>query len=199
MPQNPPAQNPQHSTQSYTTQSQRNGNLFVGIGILGGLNATTFYNTDFEPTDVGLYLRIGKQYSIVRTYISYSYIDHFGDSDDDWVEKDNKYYKAKSFGISFGADLMPKLPSSPLYGILGFDIGWERLRFEYQGFTPGAVNGLNLGIKGGFAVEFTPNFQLELTGRISASMLGKAELQNTWKDNPSQMNITGMIGLNFVF
>lgn len=131
--------------------------MFVGIGLLGGYNVTTFYNTDFEPTDVGLYLRIGKQYSIARTYLSYAYIDHFGD-DDDWVKVGNKRYKAKSHIFAFNADLMPKLPSSPLYGILGFDIGWERLRFEYEGFTPGIVNGLNLGIKGGLAVELTPNF-----------------------------------------
>ena len=213
MPQNPPTQNPQHSTQSYTTQSQRNGGTFVGIGMHGGLNGTTFNNTEFEPTDIGLYLRIGKQHTIVRTYFSYTYIDHSGDSDDDWVKVGDKQYKAKSHVFSLNADLMPKLPSSPLYGILGFDIGWERLNLEYQdtrGFSLGdlfetrlisasaSISGLNLGIKGGFAVEFTPNFQLELTGRLSKSFLQKIEIMGI-SDKPDQTNLTGMIGLNFVF
>ncbi|MDE7174228.1 MAG: hypothetical protein K2N70_07780, partial [Helicobacter sp.] len=61
-----------------------------------------------------------------------------------------------------------------------------------------SINGVNLGIKGGFAVEFTPNFQLELTGRISKSFLQKIETTNI-NDKPDQMNITGMLGLNIVF
>ena len=178
----------------------------------GGLNSTTFNNTDFEPTDFGFYLRIGRQSSIVRTYLSYTYIDHFGD-DDDWVKVGDKQYKAKSHIFSLNADLMPKLPSSPLYGILGFDIGWERLNLEYRdtrSFSLGdlsesrlvsasaPINGVNLGIKGGFAVEFTPNFQLELTGRLSKSFLQKIETTNI-NDKPDQMNLMGMLGFNLVF
>ena len=187
--------------------------MFVGIGLLGGLNGTTFNNTEFEPTDFGPYLRIGRQYSIARTYLSYTYINHSGDSDDDWVKVGDKQYKAKSHIFSLNADLMPKLPSSPLYGILGFDIGWERLNLEYRDTksfslgdlfetrlisTSASINGVNLGIKGGFAVEFTPNFQLEFTGRISKSFLQKIETTNI-NDKPDQMNITGMLGLNIVF
>ena len=210
MPQNLPAR---QSAQSYgAAQTQRNGDMFVGIGLLGGLNGTTFNNAEFEPTDVGLYLRIGRQHTIARTYLSYSYIDHFGD-DNDWVKVGDKQYKAKSHIFSLNADLMPKLPSSPLYGILGFDIGWERLNLEYQDTrsfglgdlfetrlisTSASINGLNIGIKGGFAVEFTPNFQLEFTGRISKSFLQKIETANI-NDKPDQTNITGMLGLNIVF
>lgn len=187
--------------------------MFVGIGLLYGSNGTTFNNTEFEPTDIGLYLRIGRQHTIARTYLSYTYIDHFGSDDNDWVKVGSKQYKAKSHLFSFNADLMPKLPSSPLYGILGFDIGWERLNLEYRdtrSFSLGdlfesrlvsasaSINGLNIGIKGGFAVEFTSNFQLELTGRISKSFLQKIEITNI-KDKPDQMNITGMLGFNIVF
>lgn len=194
--------------------------MFVGIGILGGSNGTTFNNTEFKPTDIGLYLRIGRQHTIARTYLSYTYIDHFGD-DNDWVKVGDKQYKAKSHVFSFNADLMPKLPSSPLYGILGFDIGWERLNLEYRDtrsfswndlfetrltkLPKTTVGGLNIGIKGGFAVEFTSNFQLELTGRISKSFLGNVEIvdqytrEKLWSGKPDQMNITGMLGLNIVF
>lgn len=194
--------------------------MFVGIGLLGGLNGTTFNNTEFEPTDIGLYLRIGRQHTIARTYLSYTYIDHFGD-DDDWVKVGSKQYKAKSHIFSFNADLMPKLPSSPLYGILGFDIGWERLNLEYQDtrsfiiedlfesrptkLPKTTVGGLNLGIKAGAAFELTPNFQLELTGRISKSFLGNVEIvdqdtrEKLWGGKPDQMNITGMLGFNVVF
>lgn len=221
MPQNPPAR---QSVQSYGgAQLQRNGGMFVGFGVLGGHNETTFYNTDFEPTDVGLSLRIGKQHTIARTYFSYTYVDHFGD-DDDWVKVGNKKYKAKSHIFALNAELMPKLPSSPLYGILGFDIGWERLNLEYrdtQSVSLGelldgllgnteprlvsasaSINGLNLGIKAGIAVEITQNFQLELTGRISRSFLQKIELRDgnaVWNGKPDQKNFTGMLGLNFVF
>lgn len=192
--------------------------MFVGFGVLGGRNETTlFYNTDFEPTDVGLYLRIGKQHTIARTYFSYTYVDHSGDDDDDWVKVENKKYKAKSHIFALNAELMPKLPSSPLYGILGFDIGWERLNLEYRDTrsfslddlfesrlvsASASINGLNLGIKAGIAVEITQNFQLELTGRISRSFLQKIELRDgnaVWNGKPDQTNLTGMLGLNFVF
>ncbi len=191
----------------------------MGIGVLGGYNATTFNNTDFEPTDIGLYVRLGKQASFVRTYLSYSYIDHFGD-DDDWVKKGDKKYKATSHVFSFNADLMPKLPSSPLYGILGFDIGWERLNLEYEDERrtlisdlwetrlinySHSINGLNLGVKAGLAVEITPNFQLELTGRVGTSILQKIELRDNvtreiiWNNKPKQSNFTGMLGITLVF
>ena len=173
----------------------------MGIGILGGDNSTTLNKVDFKPDDLGAYIRLGRQYSIMRTHATWSFIKHFGD-DDNWVKVDEKRYQAASFMVSLGADLMPKIPSSPIYGILGADIGLEFLNLEYQNLKASqedipkkTIIGANIGINAGFAVEITQNFQIEFIGRYGVSFLQKIESKYTIE----QSNFTGRIGFNFVF
>lgn len=186
----------------------------MGIGILGGRNTTTFNEVDFKPDDLGAYIRLGRQYSIMRTHATWSLIKHFG-NDDNWVNVDEKRYQGASFIVSLGADLMPKIPSSPIYGILGADIGLEFLNLKYENpkasqegelihLPKKTIMGANIGINAGFAVEITPNFQIEFIGRISTSVLQKLKIIDsdtgkTLNDNPKQNNLTGRIGFNFVF